>query len=487
MQKVGYMRKEKPTAVFEVTPEAKSELSLLSTAASVKRAYRAFSDTWIPSRFNVSVALPGNKKAVYNTLTSALTILRRDTWRKYFSRGAKYHLGTKSLPQSMHLFYTKGFFISKDTDELEIVKQQFLSSRYKNDILGLNVVPTLLCNLRCPYCFEGKAQVIRNCKTMSREVENAVVDYITRISRDKKGVQIDWFGGEPLLAIGAIERISSQIIPRLDQAGIEYHSVLTTNGTLLKPGVVNLLHKYKVFLLQVTVDIPSSTKQDKQGEDTLDRVLDNVSIAAEKFKIYIRINLTQDNESEFIRLYDGFIRRKLHRRLRSIGIANVSEPECARDGCGTRHIPQQSYLKILRRETARAKALGLPFMAFIPLTKASNGGCAATGNSSATIGPDGLLYKCVVDLGLVDRAYGSIFLKRPVKFNNLIPWLNYDGFQYDMCKKCPVLPQCGGGCPHKRLFQSGKLKDDDHCYWSIRGNLENRIREFALKNRQIVS
>lgn len=476
------MSNEQPTAVFEVTPEAKSELTSLFPTASVTKAYESCSDTWIPSQFNVSVDLPDNKKAVYNTLTSALTILRRDSWRKYFSRGSKYHVRGKSIRRPMHLLYAKGFFISKNIDELEIVKQQFLFSRYRNDLLSLNVVPTLRCNLRCPYCFEGKAQITRNCKSMSKETEQAVVDYIARISREKRRVQIVWFGGEPLLAVGAIERISTRIIPRFDRAGIEYHALLSTNGTLLTRSVVKLLHACKIFLLQVTVDIPKSTKQDARGRDTRDKVLDNIAIAVEKLRIHIRINCTQDNESEFVQLYDGLVRRNLHRRVQSINIANVFEPECARDCCVAPHIPQQSYLQILRRETARAKVLGLPFMTFVPLTKASNGGCAATRDSCAAIGPDGLLYKCVEDLGLVDRAYGSIFLKRPTQFKNLIPWLNYDWFQYDMCKKCPVLPQCAGGCAHKRRFQSGKLKDDDHCYWFIRGNLENRIREFALKS-----
>ena len=479
------MLNEQPTAVFEVTPEAKAELASLSSTASVRKAYEPCTDTWVPSRFNVSVDLPDNKKAVYNTLTSSLTILKRDAWRKYFSRGREYRVGSKPILEAMHLLYSKGFFVSKNIDELEIVRQQFMFTRYKNDLLSLNVIPTLLCNLRCPYCFEGKAQVIRNCKSMTRETEQATVDYITRMSREKKRAQIVWFGGEPLLAVAAIERISNAIIPRFNKEGIDYQSLMSTNGTLLTRDIVKLLYACKVFLLQVTVDIPRATKKDARGRDTRDKVLDNIAVAAEKLKICIRINCTRDDEGEFADLYDGMLRRGLHKSVQFMNIANVFEPECARDCYVDKHIPQQSYLEILRRESARAKAMGLPFMGFVPLTKASNGGCAATRDSCATIGPDGLLYKCVEDLGLADRAYGSIFLKRPTQFKNLIPWLNYDWFQYDMCKKFPVLPQCAGGCAHKRRFQSGKLRDDDHCYWFIRGNLENRVRELALKSAQI--
>jgi sulfatase maturation enzyme AslB (radical SAM superfamily) len=52
-----------------------------------------------------------------------------------------------------------------------------------------------------------------------------------------------------------------------------------------------------------------------------------------------------------------------------------------------------------------------------------------------------------------------------------------------MCRECRVLPQCAGGCAHKRLFQSDGLHDEDFCYWHLRGDLENRIREVALNKK----
>jgi sulfatase maturation enzyme AslB (radical SAM superfamily) len=73
-----------------------------------------------------------------------------------------------------------------------------------------------------------------------------------------------------------------------------------------------------------------------------------------------------------------------------------------------------------------------------------------------------------------------VFLEGRVKESNLIPWLAYDWFKHAMCKDCRVLPQCAGGCPHRRMYQSASLKNEDFCYWDVRGELEQRIRDHVL-------
>lgn len=472
------IKNEKPTAIFEVMQGRKTAAYLPSLKNGEKRAQEVFSDTWVPSQFNVSVDLPENRKAIYNTFTAAIAILTHGMWHKYLNGSPEYHVSEEPVPEFLRVLHSKGFLVSKDVDEVELVRLHYLSNRHSNDNLGVNILTTLDCNLNCPYCFEGVVQTTNKGKTMTRETENAVVRYIDKLTMGKKEVHINWFGGEPLLDIDSIMHMSSQLIPAFNKVGIKYNVIVITNGTLLNQFVVDRLYECKVSMAQVTVDVPKATKRDKRGRDTLEDVLDNISVAAEKLGVYIRINLTQDDETEFDQLYKGLIRRNLHKRLKSINIAHVFIPEYDRSGCYLSGFPHQSYVEVERRERAKAKALGIHMKTFLPSNSIS--GCTATCESSMSIGPDGLLYKCVEDVGLVERAYGSVFREKEVKFRNLLPWLTYDWFKYEMCKECPVLPQCAGGCPHKRLFQSHSLKDEDFCYWNIRGDLENRIREVAL-------
>jgi len=474
------MKVEKPTAVFEVTPRAKANAMFPLEAKTLKKVQAILSGTWVPSRFNVAVDLPGDLKAVYNTFTAALTIQKHASWRRYLEPGSEYQVLGDSVPEPIYLLYSKGFFVNKDIDEIELVRQKYFSARHSNSILKLTVLPTLACNLHCHYCFEGKAQTIHNSKIMSEEIQDAVTLYINILAEGKKRVQIVWFGGEPLLTPKTIERISAQIIPNFDRAGINYHAVVSSNGTLLNQDAISQLQRCRISQIQVTIDVPKEMKQDYHGVDTLEKVLDKISIAAEKLEMHLRINLSRDDEKEFDELYDGLIRRNLHNMLKSIHIGHISVPENGWEGCAVDRVPSRLYLKVINRETVKAKALGLPLMQFHSLVDSTPNACSATCESSKVIGPDGLLYKCVDDAGLVERAYGSVFLEKPVKPDNLLPWLTYDWFKYDRCKECPVLPQCAGGCAHKRLFQSDSLKEEDFCYWHIRGDLENRIREYAI-------
>jgi radical SAM protein with 4Fe4S-binding SPASM domain len=139
-------------------------------------------------------------------------------------------------------------------------------------------------------------------------------------------------------------------------------------------------------------------------------------------------------------------------------------------------VPYQDYVRIADRERAKTKALGLPVETISFLRHSP---CMATRLSPAAIDPDGLTYKCPQDLGLKERAFGSVFDDR-VRLSNLLPWLAFDWMQDQRCRRCPVLPQCGGGCPHKRLFQSKSLSPDEFCFWFLRGDLKHRVREYVM-------
>jgi len=316
---------------------------------------------------------------------------------------------------------------------------------------------------------------------MSEETQDAVVRYVNRQAESHKRLEIVWIGGEPLLNLEIMERISAQITTGLDKAGVDYNALVSTNGTLLNQDVANRLKKCRISQIQVSIDVPKAMKKDNHGVDTLERVLDRISTAADELDIHIRVNLSGDDEREFDELYDSLIQRNLHNKLKSIHIGHVYIPENGREGCSAKRVPSRFYLEATRRETAKAKALGIPLKSLHALTGASPNACSATCEFSTVIGPGGLLYKCIDDAGLAERAYGSVFLDKCVRPDNLLPWLTYDWFKHRMCRDCPVLPQCGGGCAHKRMFQSDSLENEDFCYWNIRGDLEDRIREYAVE------
>lgn len=444
-----------------------------------KKVCSASSETWSPSRFNVSADLPDGRMAVFNTFRVTLVTVDGTTWQEFFAPGTAYAENGKRSVKMFGLLREKGLIVPRGVDETELLRIHFLGLRYSRERLSITLTPTLACNLRCRYCFEGLAQSLRTCKTMDSRTEDAVVRFVATQAQGYNGVDISWFGGEPLLghSLSTIERMSRLLIPACDKVGIAYNAGMFTNGIFADRRAVNVLKKARVSSAQVTVDVPKSEKRDRFGHETLEQALDGIARLAENLQVTLRVNVGRDVEAEFDSLYKELLRRGLQKRLRLIYFADVRQPESGRAHCSGR-LGLPLYRRVLKREQTKAAGAGLSVG---KLLLQSPGPCGATRSSSVSVGPDGLLYRCLEDIGLVGRAYGSVF-DANVRLSNLVPWLSYDWFQHKECRNCPVLPQCAGGCPHQRMFQADDLKRGKSCFWFMRANLKNRIREYAMLN-----
>lgn len=443
----------------------------------------SLAQVWVPSRFNLPVDLPRRRKAVLNTFTGALVVLAAETWRQHLASGRQSRCDQAEAAEGVALLQSQGFLVPRDVNELDVVRLHYLSENFSDSRLGVTVVSTLACNLSCSYCFEGTARTPGVVRAWTKRREDQVVQHIASAASGKKAMDICWFGGEPLLAIKTISRVSSLLIPACKQAGMSYSATLLTNGTLLSRDVVGTLEECGLRYIQVTVDVPAAEKRDRRGRGTAEAVLDNLAFAARRIPTRLRINLGRDEPAEFDLLYDALIRRNLHQHLKRVHFAHVFAPECGPRGCGFAAMPYPIYAHVSTRERRRANALRLPVDdACWP----EEIGCRATTRHSMVIGPDGLLYKCPHDVGLAERSYGSVETGTPTNLANLVPWLMYDWLQYERCAECPVLPGCGGGCPHLQRFQPEQFDAMRYCE-SFLQQLRDRIHDRALATESLQS
>jgi uncharacterized protein len=463
-----------PIAAYEVTRPLSSSPQ---TSARRRAALNALKTTLVPSRFNVGVDIADDRVAVYNTFSTALTVLPRTAWQRLLAPGRRIEISAAAMPHAVRQLHGEGFFCAEGTDEIELVRQQFQRARH-DPVSGfmVNVLLTMGCNLSCPYCFQGKIQDETKPRLMAPETEDAIVAYLKKSVAGMRSLTVSWFGGEPLLGLRTIKRMSPKLTEFCDTAGIAYNAVITTNGVLLDRDAVDALAAARVSQVQVSLDIPAALRNDKRGRDTQARVLDNLVYAAERIPVQIRINFMRDDEGEWERLFNGMAARGLQHTLGSMVIMQVYQPESGRSAnVGSTETPE-TYVAVMKRERERAKTLGLPMDRFVANSPAS--GCAATSDTAISIDPEGLIYRCPDDAGRPDRAYGSIYVDTVLKPENLQPWQSYDWFQFEECRSCSMLPQCAGGCPHQRMFQPGR-PNETYCYWAMRGDLEGKVRETA--------
>jgi uncharacterized protein len=350
----------------------------------------------------------------------------------------------------MDMLRKKHFLASprEEEDELLILKHRRQTIYFSTESLSLAICPTLVCNFRCPYCFESNQ---KDGAFMSTETRQRLIDWI----RQHKGIErltVEWYGGEPLLAFDTI----CQLTEKFKEFDLKYKAGLVTNGYLLTDDKIEKLNDLNISHIQITLDGPREVHDSRRflegGIPTFDRIVDNVTRLMDSDyagTCDIRVNVDKYNFESYLNLRCSLMKQFEGKKL------NVYH--------GYVHTPEgHDYEQHLCLNSDEWIALGLemyhkygeiPPVGIYPIPLTA-GMCVASSNNGFLIGPDGELYKCWRDVGIKDRVAGNIHCDPPVTNPALQAQylIGLDGYNDPECQKCPELPLCGGECRNKRLL-----------------------------------
>lgn len=166
------------------------------------------------------------------------------------------------------------------------------------------VVTTTGCNARCAYCFEKGTKRVH----MTAETAEKVARYITSHQGEYKKVQIDWFGGEPLVN----SKVMDLICTRLSEQQVDYFSYITTNGYLFSEKMVEkavqLWHlKNAIITLDGTEQNYNRIKAYTQsnGQSAFQRVLANIGMLLNAgIRVQVRLHVSNDNVQDMQELME---------------------------------------------------------------------------------------------------------------------------------------------------------------------------------------
>ena len=200
------------------------------------------------------------------------------------------------IPQEYEALITHGFIVEDSSNETQIANLKKYDYIYKN-ILKLEIIPTFFCNFDCPYCYERHDSFF-----MKPQFENALKKFITKNISNYSGIQIYWFGGEPLLAKELVVDFSSFIKEISKEYYKKYMISIVTNGYLLNSDTFDELYTAGVRRYQITFDgskIYHNKKRFlKNGLGSYDKIVENLlDIKSKKgfFNFNIRCNITKEN------------------------------------------------------------------------------------------------------------------------------------------------------------------------------------------------
>lgn len=336
-----------------------------------------------------------------------------------------------------------GMLVDQERDEYEEVVLQSRAARFSNATLSLTIAPTMACNFCCPYCYE-KGQ---RYTTMDEEVLERLPKFVEENYLGISELSVGWYGGEPLLAMGMIERITSDL-KRAVGASCAYTASIVTNGYLLTPDVAERLARCDVKTAQVTIDGSRADHDSRRilhnGAPTYERILQNVKDCADILDISIRSNVDKTNIGAARELLDYLesngLKNKVHFYLAPVDDINGV---CA----GNSHC--FTVREFSREETDFYRAAIAKGFKVQPFGGTNYGICCAVGLNAYVVDPIGDLYKCWDDIGMSERKVGTIF-EPPALTRNMIKWMSYEPNGRE-CKECFAFPMCMGGCPNHAI------------------------------------
>ncbi len=215
------------------------------------------------------------KSILYNSRTGAMAELDKEHTEQ-LEKMSETELEEKN-PDFANALLENGFVVEDGVSELDMIRYDMLRTRFGNRSLVLTITPTLNCNFGCQYCYEK--DVVQN-QYMSEETQNAIIQYIETNAFAEGDLHINWYGGEPLLALDIIDKLSKRILQICNKKKIKYDAEIITNGYLLTENVVEKLLESEVWKIQITLDGNKETHNQRRpllnGKGTYDVIWENI-------------------------------------------------------------------------------------------------------------------------------------------------------------------------------------------------------------------
>lgn len=391
-----------------------------------------------------------DKFLLYNSLSNSFAELDEEVYFDLVNQKERNLIDIKDK-DLVEVLKSMKVIVNDERDDLNIIKYNAYRSRFYSKGLSLTINPTLHCNFACSYCFEEDRLPVY----MTEEVEDKIIEHIK--GKEPKHVDVDWFGGEPLLAFDRIVSLTK----KMQKLNVIYEAGMITNGYLLTEKIINQLPSLNINFMQITVDGLPNTHNSRRplvsGKGTFDTIVKNIDLLKKinpEIQLTIRINIDHNNKNEFVEIYNFFSQKNYPNTY--ISGAFVHDIKSSKNLCFLNTKQQVKFLLEMKKE------YNLNLRPFFPGSRRYE--CGIRNLNSIVIGPTGEVYKCFNDVGNKNKIVGNI--DDSIETNNqlLLRYLvGADPFDDEKCKACFQLPICGGGCPYQRIANEYEGGEFDTC------------------------
>ncbi len=348
-------------------------------------------------------------------------------------------------------------------DAYEKIAKTYRPSNFTMKALCLHVAHT--CNLNCSYCFASQGKYHGERAIMSLETGKRAIDFLIENSGTHVNLDIDFFGGEPLMNWDVVKAIVAYGREQEKLHGKNIRFTLTTNGVLLDDEVIEFCNKEMhnvVLSLDGRREVHDKFRKDFAGNGSYDRIVPNFKNFVEKRgnkSYYVRGTYTHHNTD--------FLTDILH--MADLGFTELSmEPVvCAPgDPCELTEedmpILFEQYEK-LAAEMIRRNSEGRGFTFYHYMINLDGGPCiykrvsgCGSGTEYMAVTPWGELFPCHQFVGDAKYSMGEIW-KGVTNTEMRDRFARCNAYSRPDCENCWAKLYCAGGCAANAYHATGDI------------------------------
>ena len=322
------------------------------------------------------------------------------------------------------------------------------------------------CNLNCSYCFASQGRFHGERALMSFETGKRAIDFLVENSGSRRNLEVDFFGGEPLLNWEVVKQIVAYARSIEKEKGKNFRFTLTTNGMLVDDEVIAFSNREMhnvVLSLDGRREVHDRFRKDYAGNGSWETIVPKFQRFVEARggkNYYIRGTFTHANpdflEDIKVMLDLGFTELSMEPVVCAPGDPMALTEEDL-------PIVAEQYEKLAELMEARAKE-GKPFTFYHYMIDLEDGPCiykrisgCGSGTEYMAVTPWGDLFPCHQFVGEESFKLGDIW-NGVTNTGVREDFANCNVYAREECKDCWARLYCAGGCAANAYHATGSVR-----------------------------
>jgi uncharacterized protein len=311
------------------------------------------------------------------------------------------------------------------------------------------------CNLKCKYCFASEGEYNGERKLMSPEVGKLAIDFVLKNSGPRNNIEVDLFGGEPLMNFEAVKKIVEYAREAEKPYKKNIRFTITTNATLLNPDNMDYIDKNMgnvVLSIDGRKNVNDNIRTRYDGSGTFDYILPKIKEMVDRRdkskQYYVRGTFTRDN----LDFYEDVV------FLANEGFKEISVEPVVLEESHPLSLRKEDLPKIFEQydlltEYMLQKHIEGDAFKFYHFNIDVNGGpcvykrisgCGA-GHEYVAVTPEGDIYPCHQFVGNDAFIMGNVFAGE-LNFDIMDTFKKGHIYNKPKCMNCWARFYCSGGC-----------------------------------------